>query len=194
MSEYSNYVESRLNAAPLTGAELIALSQGGNARKTTTQAIADLVVVPPSSGNRISVIVTTTGSTITLNSGGAEEADFAGSAPYGSNKTIAYVFDSNLKEWNYIFEITVAGTTTNFGANTRSPHPKLVGGVFTVDDVGLWKVKATRYGPGGTLWLLDFNGVYSVGDAPPEPPTGEYLEYDDGSDVEYDDGSKVEYA
>lgn len=41
--EYSNYVESRPDAATLTGAELIAPSQGGDAVKTTFNAVASLM-------------------------------------------------------------------------------------------------------------------------------------------------------
>lgn len=239
MPEYSNYVESRLNADTLTGDELIAGSQEGNSRKWTVQQIVALalagVTVPDgvygdvtvtdngqtwtvttggtgvTDGDKVgvqvysggtvwlpsdytSVIVSTTGSTITLPSNGKERAHFAGSAAFGTDKDIAFDFDTRLTEWDWIFEISSADPDMDFGADTRSTHANFVDGIFTPADVGLYKVKATRYGPGGTLWLLDFNGVYSVGDAPPEPPTGEYVEYDDGSFLEYDDGSDVEYA
>lgn len=42
MPEFSNYVEGRPAAATLTGAELLAISQNGDAVQTTTQDIADL--------------------------------------------------------------------------------------------------------------------------------------------------------
>lgn len=113
--------------------------------------------------------VSTTGSTITLAFSSKERGYFAGSATFAVNKAIAFSNDSRATQFDFIFEVTVADIELDFGPDTRSTAATFIAGVFTAMDVGLYKVHGTRYGPGG-LWILDFRGVYSVGDAPPEPP------------------------
>lgn len=144
------------------------------------------------------VIVSTTGSTITLAISSKESAHFWGSATFATPKTITITGDSRATEFTFVFDITSLAATLDFGPNARVASSNTVGifigGVFTAFDVGLHMVKAEKY---GGLWLLNFSGVYSVGDAPPEPPdppTGDFVEYDDDSTVFYDDDTtEVEY-
>lgn len=50
MPEYSDYIEGLTAASALDGSEIIGLSQGGSAKRTTTEDIADLIGNPSFGG------------------------------------------------------------------------------------------------------------------------------------------------
>jgi hypothetical protein len=151
-------------ATSLTGAEIFELLQGG----VNKQATVDLVInnVPE---DFVQSVVDTSGTSVVLDFEGTLKGSFTGSVTFAVPRTVTRASESRAIEYDFMFEVTDVAATLDFGSDTRSPDARFLDGVFTPQDVGLYKVKGTRYGPGG-LWLLDFNGVYSVGDAPPDPP------------------------
>jgi hypothetical protein len=151
-------------ASTLTGAEIFELLQGG----VNKQATVDLVInnVPE---DFVQSVVDTSGTSVVLDFEGTLKGSFTGSVTFAVPRTVTRASESRAIEYDFMFEVTDVAATLDFGSDTRSPDARFLDGVFTPQDVGLYKVKGTRYGPGG-LWLLDFNGVYSVGDAPPDPP------------------------
>jgi hypothetical protein len=151
-------------ASTLTGAEIFELLQGG----VNKQATVDLLInnVPE---DFVQSVVDTSGTSVVLDFEGTLKGSFTGSVTFAVPRTVTRASESRAIEYDFMFEVTDVAATLDFGSDTRSPDARFLDGVFTPQDVGLYKVKGTRYGPGG-LWLLDFNGVYSVGDAPPDPP------------------------
>lgn len=185
--EFGDYVETRPAVETPDGTELVPVVKDGLPSKMTVQQIADFggsgtgvtdgsktgVLVSESGSKWIptdhAFQVINTGSTdITLTFADKERGYFAGSASFGVNKNILFTGDDRATQFDFMFEVTVADITLDFGDDTRSTSANFVDGVFTAQDIGLHKVHGTRYGPGG-LWILDFKGVYSVGDAPPLP-------------------------
>jgi hypothetical protein len=151
-------------ASTLTGAEIFELLQGGvNKQSSLTNVIG---LVDP---DFVQSVVDTSGSSVVLDFEDTLKGSFTGSVTFAVPRTVTRANESRAIEYDFMFEVTDVAATVDFGSDTRSPDARFLAGVFTPQDVGLYKVKGTRYGPGG-LWLLDFNGVYSVGDAPPDPP------------------------
>jgi hypothetical protein len=140
-------------------------------------------------------IVSTAGATITLPLISKYEGRFTGSASFATPKTVVRTGEERAQQWIFMWEVTNTAATLDFGSDTRVSSNMtsgvFVGGVFTPLDVGAYKVVATRRFD--NIWWLDFKGVYSVGDAPPEPPDLLYVEYDDDTDVFYDDDIHLEY-
>jgi len=151
-------------AGTLTGAEIFELLQGGVNKQSDLNNVISLV-----QPDFVQSVVDTSGDTITLDFENTLKGSFTGSVTFLAPRTVVRANESRAIEYDFMFDVTDVNFAIDFGSDTRSPDSRFVGGVFTPEDVGLYKVKGTRYGPGG-LWLLDFNGVYSVGDAPPEPP------------------------
>lgn len=151
-------------AGTLTGDELFELVQGGVNKQSNVSNVISLV-----EPDFVQSVVDTSGTLVTLDFEDTLKGSFTGSVTFNAPRTITPSNDSRAIEYDFMFEVTDVDIPIDFGSNTRSPDARYLDGVFTPQDVGLYKVKGTRYGPGG-LWLLDFNGVYSVGDAPPEPP------------------------
>lgn len=151
-------------ASTPTGAELFELVQGGVNKKATLNDIVNIV-----QPDFVQAIVDTTGDTITLDLDNSLDGTFSGSATFSAPRTVVLTNYTRAAKWDFTFEVTAEGVPIDFGANARSTHPDFSGGVMSPADVGLWKAHAVRrYGT--DIWLIDFNGVYSVGDAPPEPP------------------------
>lgn len=151
-------------ASTLTGAESIELLQGGVNKQSILDNVAALV--PP---DFVQSVVDTSGTTVVMDFEDTLKGSFTGSVTFNAPRTITRANETRAIEFDFMFEVTDVDIPIDFGSDTRSPDIRFVSGVFTPQDVGLYKVEGTRYGPGG-LWLLDFNGVYSVGDTPPEPP------------------------
>lgn len=184
--EYSDYVESRPPAESVDGSELLAVSKDGEAVQLTAAQIASLSP-GVSDGDKgdvtvsgfgtvwtvdpdfVQSVVDTSGTSVVLDFEDTLKGSFTGSVTFAVPRTVTRANESRAIEYDFMFEVTDVAATLDFGSDTRSPDARFLDGVFTPQDVGLYKVKGTRYGPGG-LWLLDFNGVYSVGDAPPDPP------------------------
>ena len=151
-------------ASTLTGAEVFELLQGGVNKQGSINQVVDLVPQ-----DFVQAIADTTGDTITLDLENALDGSFSGSTSIGAPRTVVLANFARAAKWDFNFEVTDVDIPIDFGTDTRSTSAQFVDGVFTPQDVGLHKVHAVRrYGT--NIWLLDFNGVYSVGDAPPEPP------------------------
>jgi hypothetical protein len=150
-------------ASTPSGPELFEIVQGGVNKQTTITAI--LGITPE---NFIQDVVDTTGDTITLDFESKIYGNFSGSATFAAPREVVRTNQTNALKFDFMFEVTDVDVPIDFGADTRSTSALFVDGVFTPQDVGLYKVTGTRYGPGGN-WILDFRGVYSVGDAPPTP-------------------------
>lgn len=163
MAEDKRITELTTASTP-TGAELFEIVQGGVNKKATLNNIVDLVPQ-----DFVQAIVDTTGDTITLDLDSALDGSFSGSAAFAAPREVVLTNFSRAAKWDFNFEVSDVSVPIDFGADTRSTHALFADGVFTPQDVGLWKVHAVRrYGT--NIWLLDFNGVYSVGDTPPTPP------------------------
>lgn len=141
--------------------------------------------------------VLTTGGTITLNLNSKERGYFWGSATFATAKAVAITNATRGTQFDFVWEVTNVAATLDFDSDlVRSVDARMYDedgnftGIFVPQDVGLYKVRGVRW---GTLWLLDFRGVYSVGDAPPEPDPTTWLLYDDDDSVLYDDDVHVEY-
>lgn len=167
--EFSDYVESRTPVDAPDGTELIPVSKDGSSARMTSAQIASLVVVPPSEDDFIQSVVDTTGDTITLDFEDKVFGNFAGGATFLAPRTVVRANEDRAIVFDFMFEVTEENVPIDFGEDTRSTSAMFADGVFTPQDVGLYKVHGTRYGPGGVIWILDFRGVYSVGDAPPTP-------------------------
>lgn len=157
--------------------------------KTGVQVSGSGTVWLPSDYRNITV--STAGATITLPHNSKYETFFTGLTSFATHKTVVRTGESRTMRWTFMWEITNLAATLNFGSDTRSWSNQFVGGVFTPLDTGAYKVVATRRYD--DIWWLDFKGVYSVGDAPPEPDPTTWLLYDDDEPVFYDDDSHVEY-
>jgi hypothetical protein len=163
MAENKKITELATASTP-TGAELFELVQGGVNKKATLNDVIALTAP-----DFVQSVVDTSGTTVVLDFEDTLKGSFTGSVTFAAPRTITRANESRAIEYDFMFEVTAVDVPIDFGSDTRSPDARFLDGVFTPADVGLYKVKGTRYGPGG-LWLLDFNGVYSVGDAPPDPP------------------------
>lgn len=115
----------------------------------------------------VNSIVSTAPSTINLAFLSKERGYFSGSAPFAGPKSVVLATEANATEGRFMFEVTNLAANVTFPTNFRSDDPRFNLNVFTPLDIGLHKAVLTRY---GSLWLIDFSGVYSVGDAPPVPP------------------------
>jgi hypothetical protein len=183
--EYSDYVESRPPAESVDGSELLAVSKDGEAVQLTAAQIASLspgvsdgdkgdVIVSGfgtvwETKNFVQAVVDSTGSTITLNFQSKISGNFSASTSFGVPREVILTNTDRAWKYEFNFEVTAEDVPIDFGPNARSTHPDFHGGIMYPADIGLWKVTGTRrYGT--DIWMLDFNGVYSVGDAPPEPP------------------------
>lgn len=167
--EYSDYVESR-TPVDVNGSEKLAVSKDGEAGQITTSQIAALVVVPPPDPfeDFVEAVVDTTGDIITLDLESTKSGNFSGSTSFSAPRQVVLTNAERASVYDFNFEVTVA-VPIDFGSDTRSTSALFLNGVFTPQDVGLHKVHAVRrYGT--DIFLLDFNGVYSVGDAPPVIP------------------------
>jgi hypothetical protein len=178
-------------AGSITGAELFELVQGGVNKKSLLSDLSTLIA----GDDFVTAIVSTGGTTITLNIDSKERGFFTGSASFSTPKDVVWAGDTRATQWTLMWEITDLAATLDFGPDTRAASNMtaglFVGGVFTPLDVGSYKVVATRRYD--DIWWLDFKGVYSVGDAPPEPDPTTFVLYDDDSEVLYNDTLNVEY-
>lgn len=167
--EYSDYVESRTPIEVLDGTELLAGSKDGTAGRMTTQQIAGLVVIPPAEvEDYVQEVVDTTGDTIMLDLTSKSWGNFSGSATFSAPRTVVLDNEERAGFYYFNFEVGAVDVPIDFGEDAQSPDARFVDGVFTPQDVGLYTVHAIRRF-GTDTWLLNFRGVYSVGDAPPTP-------------------------
>lgn len=182
--EYSNYVETR-PPADADGSELMAVSKNGEAVQLTSLQVAllspgvsdgdkgDVIVTDGGTvwetKNFVQAVVDSTGDTITLDFQSKISGNFSASASFSAPREVILANTDRAWKYEFNFEVTDVDIPIDFGPNSRSTHANFLNGVMSPADVGLWKVTGTRrYGT--DIWMLDFNGVYSVGDAPPEPP------------------------
>jgi hypothetical protein len=151
-------------ASSLAGSELFEVVQGG----VNKQATVDLILGDLGEEDYVQAIVDTTGDTITLDLASKSWGNFSGSATFAAPRTVVLANEERAGFYDFTFEVSDVDIPIDFGEDTRSPSALFVDGVFTPQDVGLYKVHAVRrYGT--DIWILDFRGVYSVGDAPPTP-------------------------
>lgn len=150
-------------ASSLTGAELFEVVQGGVNKQAALDLVRETI-----DADFVQTIVDTTLSTITLDFSSAERGYFSGSASFDTARTVELTNEERGTQFDFIFEVSDEDVPIDFGPDTRSTSAMFVDGVFTPQDVGLYKVHGVRrYGT--DIWILDFKGVYSVGDAPPTP-------------------------
>lgn len=184
MADNKKISELTAASAP-TGAELVEIVQGGVNKKLTLEELVSVIAFV------IQDVVSTVGVTITLDLNDNVIGVFSAAEAINEGKEIIRTDTDNAAQWIFIFEVGTPDIALDFGDDTRSTHALFVDGVYTPQDVGLHKVVATRYGPDGDLWLLDFRSVYSVGDTPPTPADQVY--YDDDTFVYYEDDTNVRY-
>lgn len=157
--EFSDYAESRTAASTLTGTEIIPLSQGGSARRTTTQDIADLASI--SGGSVDSATIDTSGGTITLNFQSVVSRIFIGSASFATFKTINYSENTNALKFEFLFQITdlaaVLTLPSNSLVNTTAGVWDSSGKTWTPNDIGRFTLTGTY---DGTNWWIKIRGFY----------------------------------
>lgn len=151
-------------ASSLTGAELFEVVQGG----VNKQATIDLILGDLGEEDYVQDIVDTTGDTITLDLTSKSWGNFSGSATFSAPRTVVLANEERAGFYYFNFEVGAVDVPIDFGEDAQSTHALFVDGVFTPQDVGLYTVHAIRRF-GTDTWLLNFRGVYSVGDAPPTP-------------------------
>jgi hypothetical protein len=157
-------------ASSLAGVELFEVVQGG----VNKQANIDLILGDLGEADYVQEVVDSTGDTITLDLESKSFGNFSASTSTSAPREVVLDNEERAAFYYFNFEITDIASTYNFGLNTRSSDIRMYDedgvytGVFTALDVGLYSVHAIRRF-GTSDWLLNFKGVYSVGDAPPTP-------------------------
>lgn len=157
--EYSDYIESRTAASALTGAEMVGISQGGVARRTTAQDIADLAT--GSGGGVDDATIDTSGGTITFNFQEVVSRIFIGNASFATPKTIAYSEATNALKFEFLFQVTnVAAVLTlqsNSLVNAIAGIWDSTGKTWTPNDIGRYVLEGTY---DGTNWWIKIRGFY----------------------------------
>jgi hypothetical protein len=151
-------------ATSLVGTEQFEVVQGG----VNKQANIDLIIGDLGEEDYVQEVVDSTGDTIILDLESKSWGNFSGSATFAAPREVILANEERAGFYYFNFEVSVADVPIDFGPNAQSPHALFVDGVFTPQDVGLHTAFAVRrYGT--PTWLINFRGVYSVGDAPPTP-------------------------
>lgn len=146
--EYSEYVEGRDSTTP-TGIDLVAIIQGGVAKKITASQLTAI---------EYGIIsVDTSGSTLALDFGAIAQAysrSFVGSASFATAKNVTLPNSTNANHFTLIFEITDVAATLTFPAGFKSSDSRFLSLVFTSDEIGIFKLTADF---DGTSWYADFS-------------------------------------
>lgn len=128
-TEFSNYIETRDPAAALDGTEEVVLSQGGNARKTTTQDIADL------GAGGGGTVTSVTGTTDRITSSGGATPAINIDAAYDAAIT-AQIAAAAVGLWDDrgVFDASVAAYPSSGGSGTAGAILK--GDIWTISVAG----------------------------------------------------------
>jgi hypothetical protein len=99
------------------------------------------------------LLVTTTGSSISLDFNNKVERVFYSTSSFTGGKTIILSNDSNALLLVYHFQVTGSGAALTFPLNFKSSDQRFESSILTVTGAGYYEFTAT-YDPGAAIWKL----------------------------------------